>query len=191
MGHSWGTLVALALALDHPQLVSGLVLASGYYYPTARADVVLFSPPAIPVVGDLISYTVAPFIGEAMAPRLISKMFAPQGVSPAFARDFPLQMALRPSQIRAASGDASHMVPAAAALSPRYASIRIPAVIMAGDADEVISHRQAQRLQGQIVGSRLDILPGGCHMVHHIDPQRFMRAIDDAAGHPAEVSATT
>ena len=34
VGHSWGTLVALALALDHPRLVSGLVLASGYYFPT-------------------------------------------------------------------------------------------------------------------------------------------------------------
>jgi pimeloyl-ACP methyl ester carboxylesterase len=36
VGHSWGTLVALALALDHPQSVAGLVLASGYYFPTAR-----------------------------------------------------------------------------------------------------------------------------------------------------------
>ena len=35
VGHSWGTLVALALALDHPRHVSGLVLASGYYYPNA------------------------------------------------------------------------------------------------------------------------------------------------------------
>jgi pimeloyl-ACP methyl ester carboxylesterase len=42
VGHSWGTLVALALALDHPRLVSGLVLASGYYFPTPRADVALF-----------------------------------------------------------------------------------------------------------------------------------------------------
>lgn len=36
VGHSWGTLVALALALDHPQRVRGLVLLAGYYYPTKR-----------------------------------------------------------------------------------------------------------------------------------------------------------
>ena len=36
VGHSLGTLVALAFALDHPRLVSGLVLASGYYFPTPR-----------------------------------------------------------------------------------------------------------------------------------------------------------
>src|SRR4051794_13681582 len=37
-GHSWGTLVAVALALKAPSLVRGLVLGSGYYYPTLRAD---------------------------------------------------------------------------------------------------------------------------------------------------------
>jgi hypothetical protein len=37
-GHSWGTLVAVALVLEAPELVRGLVLGSGYYYPTLRAD---------------------------------------------------------------------------------------------------------------------------------------------------------
>src|SRR5437870_950122 len=32
VGHSWGALVALAMALESPEDVSGLVLLSGYYY---------------------------------------------------------------------------------------------------------------------------------------------------------------
>jgi pimeloyl-ACP methyl ester carboxylesterase len=36
LGHSWGASVAIALALRYPALVRGLVLASGYYYPTLR-----------------------------------------------------------------------------------------------------------------------------------------------------------
>jgi pimeloyl-ACP methyl ester carboxylesterase len=36
--HSWGASVAVALALKFPDLVRGLVLASGYYHPTMRAD---------------------------------------------------------------------------------------------------------------------------------------------------------
>ena len=38
VGHSWGTLVALSLALDHPADVRTLVLLSGYYFPTFRGD---------------------------------------------------------------------------------------------------------------------------------------------------------
>src|SRR6185436_6073025 len=62
VGHSLGTMVALALALNHPEQVSGLVLASGYYYPTARADSVLSVPVASPWLGDLICHTAAPLL---------------------------------------------------------------------------------------------------------------------------------
>jgi pimeloyl-ACP methyl ester carboxylesterase len=88
VGHSLGTMVALALALNYPDQVSGLVLASGYYYPTVRADVALVAPPATPVLGDLLCYTVAPLIGEALAPRMITKMFSPQTVRPASMHSF-------------------------------------------------------------------------------------------------------
>jgi pimeloyl-ACP methyl ester carboxylesterase len=43
LGHSWGASVAIALATKHPLLVEALVLASGYYFPTARADVLALS----------------------------------------------------------------------------------------------------------------------------------------------------
>ena len=169
VGHSWGTLVALALALDHPQSVAGLVLASGYYFPTARADVALFSPPSIPLLGDAISYTVAPLIGEVMGPPLIKKMFAPQPVSRRFEHEFPLPLALRPSQIKAFSEDTSHMITAAGQLSPRYAALTCPTVIMAGDFDRIVDiGRQAKRLHGAIPGSRLDVLPDAGHMIHHL-----------------------
>ena len=182
VGHSWGTLVALALAIHHPQSVGGLVLASGYYFPTARSDVALFSPPSMPIVGDVISYTVAPIIGEAIGWPLITKMFAPQPVSPKFEREFPMPLALRPSQIKAFSQDASHMITAAQQLSPHYSTIACPTVIMTGDADRIVHvGRQAQRLHGTIPGSRLDVLNGAGHMIHHLDPARMVRAIDPIA----------
>jgi pimeloyl-ACP methyl ester carboxylesterase len=39
LGHSWGTLVALAMAARNSERVKGLVLISGYYFPTWRFDV--------------------------------------------------------------------------------------------------------------------------------------------------------
>jgi pimeloyl-ACP methyl ester carboxylesterase len=91
----------LALALDHPDAVSGLVLLSGYYHPTLRADVPLFSIPAIPVIGDLIRYTVGPFFGSALLPLAVQGMFAPLPVPERFANGFPYGLPTRPQQIRA------------------------------------------------------------------------------------------
>ena len=54
LGHSWGTLVAIALSLRKDYPIRGLVLVSGYYFPTSRWDVWLMSGPAIPILGDLL-----------------------------------------------------------------------------------------------------------------------------------------
>ena len=70
---SWGTLVAVTLALRKDYPTRGLVLASGYYFPTARWDVWMMSGPAVPIFGDLLRYTVAPIISWAMLPGLIRK----------------------------------------------------------------------------------------------------------------------
>ena len=184
VGHSWGTLVALALALNHPEQVSRLVLASGYYYPTARADSVLSMPAASPVLGDLICHTAAPILGELMAPGMIKKMFAPQAVTPRFEREFPVGLTLRPSQIHAYSQDTAHMISSAKALSGRYRELSCPVSILAGDADEIVDFEsQAVRLHNELPSSTLDVFRGAGHMIHHLDPARVARAIGVAEAH--------
>ena len=179
VGHSWGTMVALALALDHPNEVSGLVLASGYYYPQPRADVMLSSASATPVLGDVICHTAGPLLGEAMAPSVFRKMFAPQPVSARFDQEFPIGLALRPSQVRAYSEDAAHMNASAEELSPRYGSLSCPVIILSGDGDEIVDfEKQSMRLHRELRGSNLDIFQGAGHMTHHFDPRRVVRAID-------------
>ena len=109
VGHSWGTNVALAIALADPAAVRGLVLISGYYNPTLRADALLVAPVAVPVVGDVLRYTVSPLFGAATLPLLIKGMFAPLPVPERFKEGFPHGMALRPSQIRAEAQDGATM----------------------------------------------------------------------------------
>ena len=41
VGHSMGTMVAVALALEYPDDVRSLVLLGGYYYPSARLDALM------------------------------------------------------------------------------------------------------------------------------------------------------
>ena len=178
LGHSWGTLVALALALDDPDAVGGLVLLSGYYHPTWRADVPLFSLPAIPVVGDLIRYTAGPIVGTAILPMLLKEMFAPLPVAKRFAKGFPYGFAVRPQQIRAQAQDAAAMVSAAAAMQSRYRELRMPVAIMAGIDDHVVQpQRQAAVLHREIPQSTIRLLPGVGHMLHYAAPEEVADAV--------------
>lgn len=182
LGHSWGSLVAVALALQAPQLVRNLVLASGYYYPTLRADVFLFSPPAIPVIGDVMRYTVSPVVSRLILPGLIKSMFAPAQVPERFDRMFPKALMLRPSQLRAAAEDAALMTPVTVELQGHYRELRLPAVIITGADDQIADvGRQSERLHRELADSEFIAVPGMGHMIHHLAPMEVIRAIDRAS----------
>jgi pimeloyl-ACP methyl ester carboxylesterase len=190
LGHSWGTLVAVALALQAPRLVRGLVLASGYYYPTLRADVILFSPPAIPVVGDAMRYTISPVISRLLLPGLIKAMFAPASVPDRFDREFPTELMLRPSQLRASAEDAAMMTPVTIELQEHYRGLKLPVVIVTGADDQIADvGRQSERLHGEIVNSGLMVVPGMGHMIHHLAPDQVVRAVELASKHARAAAA--
>jgi pimeloyl-ACP methyl ester carboxylesterase len=186
VGHSWGSLVALALALDYPADIAAIVLLSGYYFPTPRADAVLSSPPAIPIIGDVMRYSVSPFLGRAMTPAVVKTLFGPSSVPKRF-EAFPVEMALRPSQIRATAADTALMIPAAAFLSQRYGELALPVVIVAGDGDKIADFQhQSVRLHDVLPESILVCVPNAGHMIHYTDPDLVLAAIDLAAERSAE-----
>ena len=190
VGHSWGTLVALALGLDHPGAVSGLVLLSGYYHPTLRADVPLASLPAIPVIGDLIRYTAGPLFGAAMLPLIVKGMFSPLPVPERFSAGFPYGLPVRPWQIRAEAQDTATMVSAAAAMHYRYAELGMPVAIIAGIRDRVVDYRRhAEPLHRAISRSTLRLFPEVGHMVHYAAPAEVVDVIEIVAGHRAPEAA--
>lgn len=182
LGHSWGSLVAVALALQAPHLVRSLVLASGYYYPTLRADVILTLPPAIPVIGDVMRYTVSPLVGRVLLPGMIKAMFAPAEVPERFDREFPKALMLRPSQLRASAEDAALMTPSVLELQDHYRELRLPVVIIAGADDQIADvGRQSERLHHEVADSEFIVVPGMGHMIHHLAPEQVIKAVDRAS----------
>jgi pimeloyl-ACP methyl ester carboxylesterase len=181
VGHSWGTLVALAMALDHKRDVAGLVLLAGYYFPTRRLDVPLLSGPAIPLIGDLMRYTVLPPIGWLLRRPVIRRLFAPAPVTARFWTRFPLPLCFRPSQFRAAAADTALMIPAASRLARRYRELEIPAVIVSGIDDRIVDmRRQSRRLRGVLANSIMYAVDGAGHMIHHLAPEMVVRAVASA-----------
>jgi pimeloyl-ACP methyl ester carboxylesterase len=182
LGHSWGASVAVSLALKYPDTVGGLVLASGYYYPTVRADVVALSGPAIPVIGDILSYTLSPIISRLMWPLVMRKLFGPSAIPEKF-KAFPKEMAVRPSQIRASAEESALLIPDALALQGDYARLSMPVVIIAGEGDRLVDiSKQSGRLHRDVKQSALHRIPGTGHMIHQTATKLVMSAIDEAAG---------
>lgn len=167
VGHSWGTLVALALALHAPKLVAGLVLAAGYYVPTRRLDVWLMSGPAWPGIGVVMRHTLSPLIGAAIARPFVRRLFAPRPVSPAFRAGFPVAMALRPEQLRAVAEESVAMIPAARRLRRRYGEIACPVTVLGAAGDRLVEDVQAPRLVETLPNATLRIVPGVGHMLHY------------------------
>jgi pimeloyl-ACP methyl ester carboxylesterase len=181
LGHSWGASVAVALALKHPQSVSGLVLASGYYYPSARVDFAIMSGPAVPLIGAIVRYTLAPIASRLMWPLLLRKIFGPAPVPTKFDR-FPKGMAVRPTQIRAAAAESGFLVPTTRTTSGEYPKLKMPMVVLAGAEDRLIDiEEQSGRLHHDISHSIFRPIAGSGHMVHQTNPEAVMAAIDEVA----------
>jgi pimeloyl-ACP methyl ester carboxylesterase len=191
LGHSWGASVAVAFALKHPSAVASLVLVSGYYYATARADVVAASGALVPILGDIMSYTLLPVMKRLMWPLAMFKIFGPERVPKKFEK-FPKEMTFRPSQIRASAAETALMIPGAFTIPGAYTDLRMPVVIIAGEKDRMMGYDQSARLHHDVEQSTLHPVAGAGHMIHQTATYLIMDAIDEAAAakglRPVEVA---
>jgi len=188
VGHSMGTLVALAMALDHPDDVRSLVLLGGYFYPAVRVDALMAAPVALPVLGDVMRYTVTALAARMTLKGQVKVMFAPNEVPEQFLPVLAREMLVRPVQLRANAEDAAFMMPEAKKLSGRYGELTLPVTLIAGEDDQVVDPlAHSGRLNNELAHSELHLLPGIGHMSHHFAQDRIMAVL----GRPALSLAAT
>lgn len=188
VGHDFGALVALAWALEYPEDVAGVVLLSGYYYPTRRMDIPLLSATSVAGLGAVARNTVAPLLGKAAMPKVMARIFAPN-MPPDVMSLYPTDMMLRPSQMRAQGEDLGNLREAARRLSPRYGEVRCPVVIATGDSDAIVDPvAHSIRLHREIRHSALRVAEEVGHMIHHVRPADVVAGIE-LAWHESDVQA--
>jgi len=182
VGHSWGTLVALEMGARHRPAIAGLVLISGYYFWTLRPDVLLVATAAMPVLGDILRYTLSPITGRLLMPVFKRAIFSPARVPERFNEEYSPVMALRPWQIRATAVDGVLMIPGAIDLRDYYNDLAMPVIIIAGAGDKIVFKQRSERLHKSVPGSVLQVIKGAGHMLHHLVPERVVDAVETIAG---------
>lgn len=186
LGHSWSGALALALALDHPEWVSGLVLAAPVAMPFRQrgAEPAWYWRLALrPSVAWVLSRTIVPPLALLFLDRAARNVFLPQPVAAEYLDKARAALVVRPATLLANVQDLVALPAALIAQSPRYGTLRVPTVIVSGEADPVVtSEVQARPLAAAIPGARLVLLPGIGHMVQYVAAD----TLADAVGQMAE-----
>ena len=181
VGHSLGGAIALAVALDHPDQVSGLALIAPFTRPIDQ-------PPAafemLRIESDLkrrlIAWTLAIPFSIYYRDRVLGAVFTPDPVPD----DFPVKarglLGLRPRAFEAASLDMVSANKDLWGMVKRYGDLTMPVGILYGAQDGVLDPRlHALSLEGELPALEIELTDGG-HMLPISAPDRcaaFIRRV--------------
>lgn len=196
LGHSWAGALSLSIALDHPERVAGLVLVSPVARPFEQRQALswYWRLALEPPVAWLLSRTVGPPAGLYFLDGAARSAFAPQPISDGYIARSRAALVLRPGALLANLQDLVALPAALSAQAPRYSSLRVPTLIVAGDADPLVrTDLQGGPLAREIPGARLVTLPGIGHMVPWVASERLAeevgRLADELSLSPARSAA--
>lgn len=183
VGHSLGGAIALTLAVEHPEAISGVALLAPLTHleDGAREK---FGPLYIPsrLLRRVMAHTMAIPTGLRYARPTMEFIFAPQ-VPPA---DYMVAaggwLGLRPAHFYATSSDVVAIERDLGRIEGRYGEIAMPAGILFGAADRVIDIRiHGEPMQEKIEGLDFEAVDGLGHMPQFVGPERVIAFIERVA----------
>ncbi len=183
VGHSLGGAIALALALDYPELPRALALIAPLTQPQRR-------PPKpfraleidSRILRALVATTLAVPLSIVRAPAAVRAIFAPEPVPADFATAGGAMLGIRPSQFYHASSDMIAARDDMPSLVDRYRDLALPVHILFGTEDAVLDYRKHAELpRTQIANVDVMLVEAAGHMLPVTQPDlvaSWIRNID-------------
>lgn len=168
VGHSLGGAVALAMAVNHPDRVGGLVDVSGVSHAWEGELWWAHRVTGIPVLGWYFCHALMPLAGLALYDANVAGTFTPEPVTPPnYSEATQTKMILRPAAFCNNSSDVRALRDGVRALQPGYAQLTEPFEVVFGTEDYVSPDLHAAGLERDAPGARVTLIEGAGHMIHH------------------------
>ena len=179
VGHSLGGAIALALAVEHPEAISGIALLA----PLTHLEAGVREKAGLLYIRSrlwrrIMAYTVAVPTSLRYARQTLEFIFAPEAVPANYMVNGGGWLGLRPSHFHATSTDFVAVEEDLGRIEQRYGEIAMPAGIFFGTADRVIDMRiHGEPMKGRIGGLDSETVDGLGHMPQFAEPDRVITFI--------------
>lgn len=178
VGHSLGGSIALAMAVQAPDQIKGVVALAPLVVPELRLELLLFGARAVPGGGDLLSIAANRSTDKSLLPSLWNAMFLPQAMPRQIAEAYPFALAGGADAVVRSGEDSVAMGPDLLSLLPMYGGCPVPTRIFGGDRDHVVANgRHGRVLAALMPAATFTDMPGLGHMVHHFATEQIAEAV--------------
>lgn len=177
--HSLAGALGPLMALDHPQHVAGLVMLAGVTYPWPGGVGLYNEIITTPVIGKLLAYTITLPLGLFLTEPGTRGVFLPQAMPEGYVQRAAIPLVLRPRAFLANAWDLITLKAAVAAQAPRYHDIKVPTLVITGDADTTVSPEiHSRRFAATVPNAKLIVLPNVGHMAQNAAPDLIIHEIE-------------
>ena len=174
VGHSLGGAVALALALDHPDVVGGLALIApltqpvkeGAISPVFRALMIRSA-----LVRGVVAWTLAAPLTLRRGAQALETVFGPEPVVEDFAGRGGGALGLRPRSFQSSSRDLLAVADDLPGMVERYPSMKAPVGVLYGLHDRLLdAELHGRGFVAQLPAAELEVVPDAGHMILMTQP---------------------
>lgn len=190
VGHSFGGAITAAFAVRHKEMVEGLVFLSPALYPWPGGVSWYYDAARLPFAGVLFSTLIAPPAGALVIDGAVKSVFAPNPKPADYISRTRAYQALRPVAFRHNAQEVGGLNAWAKTASASFRGITAPTVIIAGDADSVVSTDiHSRHLARDVRGAELIVVHNLGHKSDYVASDLAIAAIEKIAGEKRNLKA--